>query len=47
MRCRLCGRNLKSEKSIAEGIGPGCKKKCKNDNIQVSTLGDFYDEAKA
>lgn len=25
--CRLCGRPLKGEKSMAEGVGPECAKK--------------------
>lgn len=40
MRCRLCGRPLRSEESIRERIGPGCKKK-----IMTVQKNDYVDNA--
>lgn len=41
IRCKVCGRPLKNKDSINEGVGPGCKKKLKVDNINILTLEDF------
>lgn len=49
--CRICGRLLKSEKSIKDGVGPGCKKKLLDFDVE-RCLGlqkslDDYDDTKS
>ena len=35
MKCGVCGRTLKSEKSIAAGVGPECGKKARRRGQKV------------